>query len=311
MIQVTNLTKKYADKAVVNNLSFQVHPGVVTGFLGPNGAGKSTTIRMILNLAMPTAGTVTVEGRSYATLEKPLSMIGAMVDSHSIDSRLTPRQFLQILVTASGLANQKVTDTLALVGLKEVANKRIGTFSLGMRQRVGIAAALIGDPKTIVLDEPFNGLDVEGIHWLRRLLRDFAQQGKAVLLSSHLMSEVQAVADRVIMLAQGELVADMSLEELQDKSLSSYVHVEADDAPKLYEVLVAEGAQVDLTRDKKLRARKISQRRIGDIAFEHGLRVYELMTHHPSLEELFAEMMDGRTDYRGESLPSDAEGAAK
>lgn len=305
MIQLTNLTKKYEDKTAVNNISFQVHPGVVTGFLGPNGAGKSTTIRMILNLAIPTAGNVTVDGKAYATLDNPLKKIGAMVDTNAIDSRLTPKQYLQILTTASGLNKGKVEEVLSLVGLKEVENKRIGQFSFGMRQRVGLAAALIGDPETIILDEPFNGLDVDGIHWLRTILRDLAKQGKAILVSSHLLSEVQAVADRIIMLAQGELIADMSLEELQEKSLSSYIQVQTDNAPKMYAILKAEGAQVDITREDNLRVRKMNQKSIGDAAFGHGLRIYELTTHHPSLEELFMEMVEGKSEYRGENLRRD------
>ena len=305
MIQLTNLTKKYEDKTAVNNISFQVYPGVVTGFLGPNGAGKSTTIRMILNLAIPTAGNVTVDGKVYATLDNPLKKIGAMVDTNAIDSRLTPKQYLQILTTASGLNKEKVEEVLSLVGLKEVENKRIGQFSFGMRQRVGLAAALIGDPETIILDEPFNGLDVDGIHWLRTILRDLAKQGKAILVSSHLLSEVQAVADRIIMLAQGELIADMSLEELQEKSLSSYIQVQTDNAPKMYAILKAEGAQVDITREENLRVRKMNQKSIGDTAFAHGLRIYELTTHHPSLEELFMEMVEEKSEYRGENLRTD------
>ncbi|MDI9498426.1 MAG: ATP-binding cassette domain-containing protein [Bacillota bacterium] len=305
MIQLTSLTKKYGGKTAVNNVSFQIHPGVVTGFLGPNGAGKSTTIRMILNLAVPTAGSVTVDGRAFQSLDRPLAKVGAMVDTNMIDSRLTPEQYLRILATAAGLDRGRPGDVLSRAGLQAVAGKRIGTFSLGMRQRVGLAAALIGDPETIILDEPFNGLDVDGIHWLRDMLRDLAKQGRAVLVSSHLLSEVQAVADRIIMLAQGELIADMSMEELLEMSLSSYVQVQTDDAAKLYEILKAEGAQVDVLQDEKLRVRKMSQKQIGETAFRHGLGIYELMTHHPSLEQLFAELVEGKTEYRGSELRTD------
>jgi len=311
MIQLTNLTKKYADKTAVNNISFQVHPGVVTGFLGPNGAGKSTTIRMILNLAIPTSGNVTVDGKAYAKLDNPLKKIGAMVDANAIDSRLTPKQYLRILATASGLDKRRPEEMLSLVGLKQVENKTISHFSFGMRQRVGLAAALIGDPETIILDEPFNGLDVDGIHWLRTTLRDLAKQGKAVLVSSHLLSEVQAIADRIIMLAQGELIADMSMEELMERSLSSYVQVQTDDSTKLNEILQTEGAQVNLTIEKDLHVRKMSQKQIGDIAFAHGLRIYELATHHPSLEQLFAEMVEGKTNYRGSNLEINKEEVAQ
>ena len=307
MIQLTNLTKKYADKMAVNNVSFQVHPGVVTGFLGPNGAGKTTIIRMILNLAAPTAGRVTVDGKSYASLDAPLKKIGAMVDANTIDSRLTPRQHLEILTTASGVGHGKVGDLLAAVGLKEVANKKIGEFSFGMRQRVGIASALIGDPETVMMDEPFNGLDVEGIHWLRTLLRDLAKQGKAVLISSHLLSEVQEVTDRIIVLACGELIADMSMDEMQARSLSSYVQVQSNDTSKLREILITSGAQVDMVKPEVLRVRKMNARRIGDIAFANELRIYELVSHQPSLEQLFTELVEGKTEYKGTSLRPDRE----
>ncbi len=307
MIQLTNLTKKYADKMAVNNVSFQVHPGVVTGFLGPNGAGKTTIIRMILNLAAPTAGRVTVDGKSYASLDAPLKKIGAMVDANAIDSRLTPRQHLEILTTASGVGHGKVGDLLAAVGLKEVANKKIGEFSFGMRQRVGIASALIGDPETVMMDEPFNGLDVEGIHWLRTLLRDLAKQGKAVLISSHLLSEVQEVTDRIIVLACGELIADMSMDEMQARSLSSYVQVQSNDTSNLREILITSGAQVDMVKPEVLRVRKMNARRIGDIAFANELRIYELVSHQPSLEQLFTELVEGKTEYKGTSLRPDRE----
>lgn len=289
------------------NVSFQVHPGVVTGFLGPNGAGKTTTIRMILNLAAPTAGHVSIDGKSYAMLDAPLKKIGAMVDVNSIDSRLTPRQHLEILTTASGVGHGKVENMLAVVGLKEVANKKIGEFSFGMRQRVGIAAALIGDPETVMMDEPFNGLDVEGIHWLRTLLRDLAKQGKAVLISSHLLSEVQEIADRIIVLARGELIADMSMEEMQARSLSSYVQVQSNDTSKLRKILITSGAQVDMVEPAVLRVRKMNARRIGDIAFANELRIYELVTHQPSLEQLFTELVEGKTEYKGTTLHSDRE----
>ncbi len=302
MIRIRNLTKKYADKIAVNNISFQVQPGVVTGFLGPNGAGKSTTIKMILNLVIPSAGEVTVDEKSYSTLEVPLQKVGAMVDANAIDRRLSPRQYLQIMASTSDLEKEQAEEVLALVGLKEVGNKKIGEFSFGMRQRVALAAALIGDPETLILDEPFNGLDVDGIHWLRNILRDLARRGKAILISSHLLSEVQEIAERIILLAQGELIADMNMEELKEESLSSYIQVQTNDAPKLYEILKSEGISVEMTPENFLRVRKMSPKRIGDRAFEHGLRIYELATHQPSLEELFAELVEGRVQYRGTNL---------
>jgi ABC-2 type transport system ATP-binding protein len=257
---------------------------------------------MILNLAAPTAGRVTVDGKSYAALDAPLKKIGAMVDANAVDSRLTPRQHLEILTTASGVGHDKVEDMLTVVGLKEVANKKIGEFSFGMRQRVAIAAALIGDPETVMMDEPFNGLDVEGIHWLRTLFRDLAKQGKAVLISSHLLSEVQEIADRIIVLARGELIADMSMDEMQARSLNSYVQVQSNDTSKLREILITSGAQVDMVEPEVLRVRKMNARRIGDIAFANEFRIYELVTHQPSLEQLFTELVEGKTEYKGTNL---------
>lgn len=293
MIEVINLTKKYANKTAVNNISFQLHPGVVTGFLGPNGAGKSTTMRMILNLTTPTSGNVYVDGKHYATLESPLKKIGAMIDAATIDARLTPKQYLQILATTSGLESTKVAEALLLVGLKEIENKKISEFSLGMRQRVGLAAALMGNPDTVLLDEPFNGLDIDGIHWLRRTIRELAKKGKAILISSHLLSEVQELADRIIVLAQGKLIADMKMEELQRKSLESYVAVKTDNTRKLFEILKGKGIQVQMIESGNLFVRRTTTKVIGDIAFENGLRIYELFLHTPSLERLFAELVEG------------------
>ncbi len=302
MIQLTNLTKKFADKIAVNNISLYVHPGVVTGFLGPNGAGKTTTMRVILGLAAPTSGSVSVAGKPYTALERPLSKIGAMVDASAIDARLTPRQHLMILATAVGINKNRADELLAFVGLQEVANKKISEFSYGMKQRISIAGALIGDPETVMMDEPFNGLDVEGIHWLRTLLRDLAKQGKAVLVSSHLLSEVQEIADRVIVLARGELIADMSMGEMQEKSFSSYVQVQSNNISELKKILTENGAQVDMPESEILHVRKMNTRRIGDIAFTNGIRIYELVNRQPSLEQLFSELVEGKTDYKGINL---------
>lgn len=299
MIRLTKLTKKYTNKTAVNGIHFQVQPGVVTGFLGPNGAGKSTTMRMILNLAIPTSGEVSVDGKDYKELDCPLQKIGAMLDAGTIDKRLTPKQYLQILATTAGLKKETVKEILSLVGLDEVQNRKIGEFSLGMRQRVGLAAALIGNPDTILLDEPFNGLDVDGIHWLRSIIRELAKQGKAVLISSHLLSEVQELADRVIVLVQGELIADMNMEELREKSLSSYVQVQSDNIGRLLEILKSKGAQAEITKEGYLVVHHMNAKKIGDIAFENDLRIYELAVNQPSLEQLFAELVEGKSEYPG------------
>ncbi|MHB8066010.1 MAG: ABC transporter ATP-binding protein [Ruminiclostridium sp.] len=302
MIQIMNLTKKYADKTAVNNINLYVHPGVVTGFLGPNGAGKTTTMRIILGLVAPTSGRVTVDGKPYASLEQPLIKIGAMLDASAIDVRLAPRQHLTILATVAGINKRRVDELLAFVGLQKVANKKMSEFSFGMRQRIGIAGALIGDPETVMMDEPFNGLDVQGIHWLRTLLKDLTKQGKAVLVSSHLLSEVQEIADRIIVLARGELIADMSMDEMQARSSSSYVQVQSDNISELRKILIANGAQVNLVEPEVLRIRKMNARRIGDIAFANGFRIYELVNHQPSLEQLFSELVEGKTDFEGTNL---------
>lgn len=310
MIQLSNLTKRFADKIAVNNISLYIHPGVVTGFLGPNGAGKTTTMRVILGLAAPTSGSVSVDGQPYASLERPLSKIGAMVDASAVDTRLTPRQHLMILATTAGINKNRVDELLSFVGLQKAADKKIGEFSFGMKQRISIAGALIGDPETVMLDEPFNGLDVEGIHWLRTLLRDLAKQGKAVLVSSHLLSEVQEIADRIIVLARGELIADMSMGEMQEKSFSSYVQVQSNNISELKKILAENGAGVDMPESGILHVKKMTTRRIGDIAFTNGIRIYELVSYQPSLEQLFSELVDGKTDYKGLNLNQD-KGAAQ
>lgn len=310
MIQLSNMTKRFADKIAVNDISLYIHPGVVTGFLGPNGAGKTTTMRVILGLAAPTSGSVSVNGKPYVSLERPLSKIGATIDSSAIDTRLTPRQHLSILATAAGINKNRVDELLSLVGLQKVSDKKIGEFSLGMKQRISIAGALIGNPETIMMDEPFNGLDVEGIHWLRTLLRDLAKQGKSVLISSHLLSEIQEIADRIIVLVRGKLIADMSMSEMQEKSFRSYVQVQSNNISELKRILAENGAQVYMPESGILHVRKMTARRIGDIAFTNGIRIYELVNYQPSLEQLFSEMVEGKTDYKGLNLNQD-KGAIK
>ena len=310
MIELCSLTKRYADKVAVDNVSFQVRPGAVTGFLGPNGAGKTTTMRMILGLAAPTSGRVEIDGHSYAALDLPLKKVGAMVDASAIDPRLTPAQYLDILTTASGIGGGRIRDVLAVVGLAGAAGKRIGEFSYGMRQRAGIAAALVGDPETVLMDEPFNGLDVDGIHWLRALFKDLARQGKAVLVSSHLLSEVEEIADRIVVLARGALVADTPMADLRGRSADSYVRVQSDDASALCRALVAQGAQVEPLGRGALRVRGSSARRVGDTAFDEGLRIHELAEHQPSLEQIFAELVEGKTEHGGVA-PRPESGAAQ
>lgn len=297
MIELKNLTKTFKDKTAVENLSLVIRPGVVTGFLGPNGAGKSTTMKMILGLMKPTEGTVLIDGTKYQDLPNPLSKIGAFLDGNAVHPKYTAKQHLEFIATASGLPMERVVDVLQLTGLDKVMDKQIGEFSLGMKQRLGIAAALIGDPESIILDEPFNGLDVEGIHWLRKLIKDLAAQGKAVLVSSHLMSEIQAIADRVIVLAQGKLVADMTIDEMMKKSLSHYVKVICENNYKLRSLLEQNGAIVQSIGDKELHVHQFPMKQIGTIAKTNNLAIFELTMVEPTLEELFVELTAGKADY--------------
>lgn len=305
MIQLSNLTKKYGDKIAVNNISLNINSGIVTGFLGPNGAGKTTTMRMILGLAKPTSGSISIAGKTYVSLEKPLAKVGAMIDSNTIDTRLTPWQYLSIISTAAGINKNRVDEILTLVGLQEVTNKKVSEFSFGMKQRLGIAVALLGNPDTVILDEPFNGLDVDGIHWLRTLIKDLAKQGKSVLVSSHLLGEVQEVANRIIVLARGELITDMGIEEMKKKSIQAYSQVRSSNTSKLKGILEIEGAKVEMFESSALHVREMEAMQIGEIAFENGIRIYELMRFQPSLEQLFSELVDGKTDYKGNNLTSE------
>lgn len=300
MIKIEELSKLYKENLAVNKLTLEIKSGVVTGFLGPNGAGKSTTMRMILNLAKPTYGEVSIDGKSYTELKNPISKIGALIDADSINPKFTARQHLQLLATASGIPINRVDRILEKVGLEKVSNKKIAEFSLGMKQRLGIAAALIGDPETVILDEPFNGLDVDGIKWLRNLTKGLAKEGKAVLISSHLMSEVQAIAERIIVLAQGELIADMSIEEMAKKSLSAHIKVRSEDNSALKNHLDKSGAIIQELDKEIMNLRNIKMKKVGLIAKENNIAIFELSRIQPSLEDLFIELTDGKVDYKSE-----------
>jgi len=297
MFEIKNLTKKFRDKIAVDNLSLIVRPGVVTGFLGPNGAGKSTTLKMIIGLINPTQGEVKIDGKNYKDLIRPISKIGALIDGDAVNPKFTAKQHLELIATASGISIGRVEEMLKMVGLEKVKNKQIGEFSLGMKQRLGIATALLGDPKTVILDEPFNGLDVDGIHWLRGLTKELAEQGKAVLVSSHLMSEIQAIAERIVVLAQGKLIADMTMEEMTNKSLSTYMKVNSENNRKFKSLLEKEGALIQSMNDEELHVHKLDMKQIGIIARNNNLAIYELTKIQPSLEELFIELTEGKADY--------------
>lgn len=296
MIKLVNLTKKYGDRTVVNQLSLTLKSGVVTGFLGPNGSGKSTTMKMIISLVHPTVGEVRVDGKKYNELSEPTKKIGTLIDPSAIDKNLTARQHLSLISTASNIDPDRVDEMIKITGLEMVQNSKVKSYSLGMKQRLGVATALISDPDVVILDEPFNGLDVDGIKWLRGLFKQLAEEGKAVIVSSHLMSEIQAVADRVVIIGQGKLLADMTVEEMNKKSFSSYVYVEANDSKKMLRVLHAKHAKVQKLK-KGLEVRNLKAREIGQLAYDNDIVLYELKRVQPTLEELFTEITYGKVDY--------------
>lgn len=304
MIQLRHLTKQFGRKTAVDDLSLAIRPGMVTGFLGPNGAGKSTTMRMILGLVKPTSGEVLVNGVPFEKLADPACKVGALIDSGAFDPRYTARQHLELITTAGGTPAHRMASLLRQTGLEQVQHRPIGEFSLGMRQRLGIAAALLGDPQTLILDEPFNGLDVDGIQWLRLLIKELAGRKKAVFVSSHLMSEVEAVADRVAVLAQGRLIADMAISELVQASSSSFVRVRTEDDQALAAAVGEAGGAAQRRPDEGLLVSGLEPEQIGRIAKRSGLAVFELTAVRPSLEDLFVELTAEKAEFKGQKTSS-------
>ena len=290
MIDAAGLTKRYGEKLAVDDLSFTVRPGVVTGFLGPNGAGKSTTMRMLLGLDRPTAGTATVNGRRYEGMRAPLCEVGALLEARAIHSGRSARNHLLALAATHGIGKRRVDDVLELVGLTHVAGKRAGGFSLGMGQRLGIASALLGDPHTLILDEPVNGLDPEGILWIRTLLRALATEGRTIFVSSHLMSEMSLTATHLIVVGQGRLIADASVAELTSSSGRSRVRVRTEEAARLRDLLVADGVNVTSAEPEVLTVSGLSSGEIGKVAATAGIALIELTPQQASLEEAFMEL---------------------
>lgn len=290
MIEAFGLTKRYDEKVAVDGLSFVVQPGVVTGFLGPNGAGKSTTMRMLLGLDRPTSGTATINGRHYDQLKAPLCEVGALLEARAIHTGRSARSHLLALAATHGLGRRRVDEVLELVGLTHVAGKRAGGFSLGMGQRLGIASALLGDPHTLVLDEPVNGLDPEGILWIRTLLRSLAAEGRTVFVSSHLMSEMSLTATHLIVVGQGRLIADASVAELTAASGQKLVRVRTEEAPRLRDLLAADGVSVTSTERDLLMVTGLSSAEIGRVAADARIALIELVPQQASLEEAFMEL---------------------
>ena len=306
MIEAVGLTKRYGEKVAVDDLSFQALPGVVTGFLGPNGAGKSTTMRLILGLDRPTAGHVTVNGRSYSDFRAPLGEVGAMLEARAIHTGRSAYHHLLALAQTHGIPRARVDEVIELVGLREVARKRVGAFSLGMGQRLGIAAALLGDPSVLLLDEPANGLDPEGILWIRHLLKRLAGEGRTVFLSSHLMAEIALTAERLVVIGRGRLIADRSVAEIvAQASADSAVLVRTPQRAELADALRVSGADVRAANDGAIEVHGRSAAQIGELAAANRIVLHELVGQRASLEEAFMKLTGGSVEFHAESDEDD------
>jgi ABC-2 type transport system ATP-binding protein len=306
LIQARELTKRYGDKMAVDHLSFDVEPGVVTGFLGPNGAGKSTTMRLIAGLDRPDNGTATIGGRAYAQLVKPLAVVGALLEARSLHPGRSARNHLLFLAQTQDIPARRVDEVLDLVGLRDVARRRAGGFSLGMTQRLGLAAAMLGDPPVLLLDEPSNGLDPEGIRWVRNFVRQLAAEGRTVFVSSHLMSEIAVTADHLVVIGRGRLIADCSTQEFIQRSAERSVLVRAPDHERLRELITAEGGTVrdgSGADDGAMLVTGLPAPRIGELAASASLVLHELTPRLPSLEEAFMELTAGSVEYSKAGTP--------
>ncbi|WP_133852527.1 ATP-binding cassette domain-containing protein [Labedaea rhizosphaerae] len=296
MIEVQELTKRYGDKLAVDGLSFTVTPGHVTGFLGANGSGKSTTMRVVLGLDAPTAGGALVNGRRYARSPQPMHEVGALLDANAVHGGRTAWHHLRCLALSNGIGKARVTEVLEQVGLAGVAGKRVKGFSLGMKQRLGIAAALLGDPGVLLFDEPVNGLDTEGIRWIRGLMRSLAAQGRTVLVSSHLMSEMALTADRVVVIGRGRLIVETPMTDLMARFRRDVVVRSADDV-RLAAALRADGARVAV-EDGGLAVGDMAAVAIGELALRQGIAVHELTPRTASLEDAYLELTEDSVEYR-------------
>jgi ABC-2 type transport system ATP-binding protein len=298
MIEARGLTKRYGAKLAVDDLSFTVRPGVVTGFLGPNGAGKSTTMRMILGLDAPTRGSVTVNGKPYRQHPAPLREVGALLDARSVHPGRSAHHHLLAIAQTCGIGRSRVDEVIDAVGLREVAHRRAGGFSLGMGQRLGIAAALLGDPHTVILDEPVNGLDTEGIRWMRSLLRDLADEGKTVFVSSHLMNEMALTAEHLIVIGRGRLIADTGIEEFIAGAARDAVRVRSTDPDALAALLRPRAAEVSRDQDGALTVSGLTTDQVGRAAAAAGITLLELTARQASLEEAFIDMTSDAVEFR-------------
>jgi ABC-2 type transport system ATP-binding protein len=307
MIEAKNLTKRYGDKVAVDDLSFTVEPGKVTGFLGPNGAGKSTTMRLLLGLDRAHGGDATIDGRHYRDLPQPLRTVGALLEARAIHTGRSAYNHLLCLAQTQGIGKQRIDEVIDLVGLHDVARKRAGGFSLGMGQRLGIAVALLGDPAVLVLDEPVNGLDPEGIVWIRTLMKRLAAEGRTVFVSSHLMNEMAVTADHLIVIGRGRLVADCSTEEFIERSTERTVVVRSPDAERLGDIIAKDGGKVTSDGAGELTVTNLEAARVGELAAIGGFVLHELTPRRGSLEEAFMELTRDSVEYGAAVTPDTQE----
>ncbi len=303
MIEATGLTKRYGTKTAVDDVTFSVRPGVVTGFLGPNGAGKSTTMRLAVGLDRPSSGTVTVNGKKYSDLKAPLREVGVLLDAKAVHTGRSAINHLRALAATHGIRRSRVDEVIGLTGLDSVARKRVRGFSLGMGQRLGIAAALLGDPATLILDEPVNGLDPEGVIWVRTLTRFLAGEGRTVFLSSHLMSEMAQTADHIIVLGRGRIIADAPVREIVALASGTAVLVRTPDAERLSALLAAPGVTVTQSEPQLLQVAGLSAPRIGELAASNGVVLHELSPQAGSLEDAYLALTKDDVEYHAGGVP--------
>jgi ABC-2 type transport system ATP-binding protein len=301
MIEIDHVTKRYGEKIAVDDLTFSVQPGVVTGFLGPNGAGKSTTMRVILGLDRATSGTATVNGKPYRDLPAPINEIGALLEARAIHTGRSAYHHLVAMAQTHRIGRERVDEVIDMVGLTDVARQRVGGFSLGMGQRLGIAAALLGDPATVILDEPANGLDPEGILWIRNLLKGLAAEGRTVFLSSHLMAEMAQTAEHLVVIGRGRLIADTTVADIvAQASHDAAVRVRTPQAGELRDALVGDGVTITSSERELLEVHGLNSAEVGTVAAKHGIVLHELVAEKASLEQAFMSLTGGSVEYHAE-----------
>lgn len=311
MIEADELTKRFGGKTAVDGVTFSVQPGKVTGFLGPNGAGKSTTMRLIVGLDHPSSGSVTVNGKPYARHRMPLHEVGALLEAKAVHPRRSAYNHLRALAATEGIPASRVNEVIDLTGLGPVARKRVGGFSLGMGQRLGIAAALLGDPQTLILDEPVNGLDPEGVKWVRYLVKGLAAEGRTVFISSHLMSEMAVTADHLIVIGRGRILADAPIETVLTGGQKERVLVRTDDADALAAALAGDGVEIRREAADELTVLGLPARRIAEAAFGRGILITGLIPQQETLEDAYMELTGGEVEYQSQQIDAQALPAAE